>query len=430
MAKHLLNIRQTSVSLRQIVKEVPSVRNPEILAPAGDLEKLKMAVIYGADAVYLAGKTFGMRAFAGNFDEKQMRQGIAFAHEHGARVYVTVNIFAGNDDIKAMPDYLTSLATLGVDALIIADPGVFALAKETVPQMPCHLSTQSNTTNYRSARFWQDAGVKRVVLARELTLPEIAEIRANVELELEIFVHGAMCWAYSGRCYLSHHLEDRSGNRGECAQACRWNYRLVEERHPGEYLPVFEDERGTYILNARDLRLVDYIPDLVRAGVNSFKIEGRMKSAYYVATVTRAYRRALDAHLANPDTYQPHKWRDELDKMSHRPYSTGFLLGNPGVQGQVYNSTAQVATHEFIGVVHAYDTATNRAVVEMRNRFATGETLEVFGPTTESRQFTVSGLQNAEEEPIIEAIRVQEHVSLDIPFAVEPSSLLRRKLKE
>lgn len=406
------------------------MRKPEILAPAGDLEKLKMAVIYGADAVYLAGKSFGMRAFAGNFDEEQMRQGIDFAHQHGARVYVTVNIFAGNDDINAMPAYLTSLANLGVDALIIADPGVLALAKETVPQMPCHLSTQANTTNWRSARFWQDAGISRVVLARELTLPEIAGIRENVDLELEVFVHGAMCWAYSGRCYLSHHLEGRSGNRGECAQACRWNYRLVEERHPEEYLPVYEDERGTYILNARDLRLVDYIPDLVRAGVNSFKIEGRMKSVYYVATVTHAYRRALDAYLANPDTYQPHQWRDELDKMSHRPYSTGFLLGNPGVEGQVYNSTSQVSSHEFIGVVHAYNPNTSRAVVEMRNRFAIGETLEVFGPTTESRQFTVSGLQSAEGEPIVEAIRVQEHVSLHIPFVVEPYSLLRRKHKE
>lgn len=404
---------------------------PEILAPAGDLEKLKMAVIYGADAVYLAGRQFGMRAFAGNFDEKQMEAGIVFAHQHGAKAYVTINIFANNDDLSQLPPYLKLLASLGVDALIIADPGVFALARDIVPHIPVHISTQANTTNWRSARFWQDAGAERVVLAREVTLPEIAAIRSQTELQLEVFVHGAMCWAYSGRCYLSHHLEGRSGNRGECAQACRWKYHLVEEKHPGEYMPVFEDERGTYILNARDLCLINYLPDLARAGVNSFKIEGRMKSVYYVATIVHVYRRMLDAYLADPKHFTPDPAMvEELHKISHRPYSTGFLHGNPGPEGQVLTSTQQVASHEFVGVVQAYDPGDKRATVEMRNRFARGETLEVFGPNTPSREFTVTALLNAAGEPIDEAIRVQEHVTLTIPFPVEPYSLVRRKIQE
>ena len=403
------------------------MQKPEILAPAGDMEKLKMAVIYGADAVYLAGKQFGMRAFAGNFNEEEMRAAVTFAHQHGVKVYVTLNIFADNDDIAALPAYLVTLAETNVDALIIADPGVFALARETVPSLSCHLSTQANTTNWKSARFWQDAGFERLVLARELTLPQIAEIRSKVDVELEVFAHGAMCWAYSGRCYLSHHMEGRSGNRGQCAQACRWKYHLMEEKRPGEYMPVFEDERGTYILNARDLCLIEHIPDLVKAGVNSFKIEGRMKSVYYVATVTRAYRQALDAYLANPIDYTPDlALVQELHKISHRPYSTGFAHGNPGLAGQVLETTAQVSSHEFVGVVQTYDPDSKRATVEMRNRFATGEQLEVAGPKTPSREFLVTDLCNAEGNPIQEAIRVQEHVSLVIPFPVEEFSLIRR----
>ncbi|MCR3921859.1 MAG: U32 family peptidase, partial [Firmicutes bacterium] len=378
------------------------MQKPEILAPAGDLEKLKMAVLYGADAVYLAGKSFGMRAFAGNFSDNEMQDGIAFAHEHGAKVYVTVNIFANNEDITQLPAYLVTLAALNVDALVVADPGVFALAKEVVPNLTCHLSTQANTTNWRSARFWQDAGFARVVLARELTLPEITSIRTHTDMELEVFVHGAMCWSYSGRCYLSEHLTGRSANRGECAQACRWQYHLMEEKHPGDYLPIEEDERGIYILNARDLCLIDYIGPLTKAGVSTFKIEGRMKSAYYVATVTRVYRQALDAYWSNPDHYMVDpSWHEELHKISHRPYTTGFLHGNPGESGQVFDSSAQVASHEFIGVVRAYKDLQNRVVVEMRNRFAEGETVEVVGPHSASREFTIHNLKNSKEERIV-----------------------------
>ncbi|HZK24681.1 MAG TPA: U32 family peptidase [Oscillospiraceae bacterium] len=400
----------------------------ELLAPAGDLEKLKMAVLYGADAVYLAGKSFGMRAFAGNFGEEEMREGITFAHQHGAKVYVTVNIFANNQDIAELPPYLELLAALKVDALIIADPGVLAVVRQTVPSLPCHLSTQANTTNWRSAKFWEDAGFSRVVLARELTLAEITEISQQTNLELEVFVQGAMCWAYSGRCYLSQHLAGRSANRGECAQACRWKYNLVQERQPGEYMPIEEDERGIYILNARDLCLLDQLGELAQAGVNSFKIEGRMKSVYYVATVTRVYRQALDAYLADPENYTiDPAWHEELHKISHRPYTTGFIDGNPGESGQVFDSSAQVSSHEFVGVVRAYDEAAGRAVVEMRNRFAAGESLEVVGPHTSSREFTVSALKNSEDQPIAEAIRVQEHVSFSIPFPVEEYSLVRRQ---
>jgi putative protease len=406
------------------------MKKPEILAPAGDLEKLKMAVLYGADAVYLAGRHFGMRAFAGNFTEEEMLEGLAFAHRHGAKVYVTLNIFANNDDIQRLTAYMQRLARLGVDALIIADPGVFALAREIVPEIPIHISTQANTTNWRSALFWQEIGAKRVVLAREVTLAEIAEIRSRTELELEVFVHGAMCWAYSGRCYLSHHLTGRSANRGECAQACRWKYSLMEEKHPGKYLPVFEDDRGIHILNARDLCLLAYLPDLVKAGVNSFKIEGRMKSAYYVATVTRVYRQALDAFFADTQNFIENRlWHEELHKISHRPYSSGFLLGNPGEDGQEFSSTQQLASHEFVGVVRAYDSQKKRAVVEMRNRFAENEFLSVFGPATEPREFRVAGLKNSLGEPIQEAIRVQELVSLAMPFPVAEYSLLRREIK-
>lgn len=400
---------------------------PELLAPAGDLEKLKMAVLYGADAVYLAGQHFGMRAFAGNFTEAEMQEGLEFARQHNAKVYVALNIFANNDDLRQLPAYLKRLTRIGVDALIIADPGVFSLAREMVPEIPVHISTQANTSNWQSACFWQKLGAKRVVLAREVTLREIAEIRERTEMELEMFVHGAMCWAYSGRCYLSHHLAGRSGNRGQCAQACRWKYNLVEEKHPGKYMPIFEDERGSYILNARDLCLLSYLPELVRAGLNSFKIEGRMKSAYYVATVTRIYRQALDTFLADPQHFTvDSNWQQELNKVSHRPYSLGFLLGNPGEDGQEFGSTQQQASHEFVGIVR--DWQNKRAVVEMRNRFAENECLSIFGPLLEPVEFHVSNLRNSLGEPIQAAIRVQEHVTLDMPFPVAEFSVLRRRI--
>lgn len=407
------------------------MKKPELLAPAGDLEKLKMAVLYGADAVYLAGKKFGMRAAAANFSGEEMREGIAFAHKHGVKVYVTVNIFAGNSDLEELPAYLSTLAGLEVDALIISDPGVFALAREIVPGLPCHLSTQANTTNWCSALFWQQGGFKRVTLARELSLAEIETVCRRTELEVEVFVHGAMCWAYSGRCYLSQYLAGRSANRGECAQACRWKYYLVEEKRRGEYMPLLEDERGIYILNSRDLCLIDFLGALVAAGVDSFKIEGRMKSAYYVATVTRIYRQAIDACCEAGEDFRVNPlWRKELEAVSHRPYTTGFLEGLPGLEGQVFDDGGQIASHEFVGVVREYDPLAQRAVVEMRNRFAEGEVLEVFGPQSPVRSFKVSGLKNSKGEQVREAVLVQEHVSFSLPFAVEEYSIIRRKLQE
>jgi U32 family peptidase len=402
------------------------LKKPELLAPAGDIQKLHMAILYGADAVYLAGKQFGMRAFAGNFTPDQMKEGVSFAHQHGARVYVTVNIFADNEDFLHLPDYIKELADLEVDGVLVADPGVLTVVRQVAPSLPCHLSTQANTTNWQSARFWQEAGFRRIVLARELTLSQITEIRAKVDAQLEVFVHGAMCWAYSGRCYLSQYLEGRSASRGECAQACRWNYQLMEEKHPGEYMPIQEDERGIYILNARDLCLLDYLPQLITAGVNSLKIEGRMKSENYVATVTRIYRHAIDTFINDPENYQPNPaWHEELAKISHRPYSTGFITGNPGLTGQAIHTSAQETTHEFIGIVQSYEPG--RAVVEMRNRFAQGETVEITGPTSQTRTLTISNLLDSAGLPINEAIRVQEHVSFDVPFPVEPHSLVRRK---
>ncbi|NLZ39188.1 MAG: U32 family peptidase [Firmicutes bacterium] len=402
----------------------------ELLSPAGDLEKLKMAVLYGADAVYLSGKEFGLRAYAGNFSEEEMREGIAFAHRHGAKVYVTVNIFATNNDIAQLPSYLEKLASLGVDALIVADPGVLAVAREVVPSLPCHLSTQANTTNWRSALFWQEAGCSRIILARELSLAEIAEIRRHTELELEVFVHGAMCWAYSGRCYLSQHLTGRNANRGECVQACRWQYYLLSNREPEQPMVIEEDERGIYLLNARDLCLLDYLGQLAAAGVNSFKIEGRMKSVYYVATVTRVYRQAIDAYWADPHNFTvKQEWHEELHKISHRPYAAGFLQGNPGLAGQVIDSSDQVSSHEFVAVVQSYQAAEKRVVVEMRNRFAEGELLEVIGPHSPCREFVVRNLKNSKGEKIREAVRVQEHVSFSLPFEVEGYSIIRRKKK-
>lgn len=350
---------------------------PELLAPAGDLEKLKAAVLYGADAVYLGGRHFGLRAGAGNFGEEEMAEGVRFAHAEGARVYVTVNIFAHNRDLETLPGYLESIRAAGVDGVIVSDPGVVELVKRLHPDLPIHLSTQANTTNWAAARFWEEQGVARIVLARELSLDEIKEIRERVGVELEIFVHGAMCIAYSGRCLLSNYLTGRDANRGDCAQSCRWRYALMEEKRPGEYLAVEEDGRGTYILGSRDLCLIEYIPELVRAGVDSFKIEGRMKSVNYVAGVVKAYREALDAYLRDPENYRfDPAWLEEISKVSHRRYTTGFLFGDPGPSGQHYEGEIYRRSHAFVGLVRDYDGSAGMALVEQRNRFAVGDEIE------------------------------------------------------
>ena len=302
-------------------------KKPELLAPAGNMEKCKMALLYGADAIYLGGNKFGLRAFAANFSTAEIKEAVEFAHNLGKKVYVTVNIFAHNEDIAELPEYLLSLEEAGVDALLISDFGVWSIARQVVPDMALHVSTQANTCNWAAVEAWKNLGAERVVLARELSIAEISEIDKKCDVELEVFVHGAMCISYSGRCYLSSYLTGRDGNRGECAQVCRWNYQLVEENRPDQAFPIEEDERGTYIMNSKDLCLLDLIPELAEAGVDSLKIEGRMKSVHYVATVVSVYRKAIDDWYSNPGQFSiKSEWKDELEKVSHRPYFYGFAV--------------------------------------------------------------------------------------------------------
>ena len=354
---------------------------PELLAPAGDMERLKIALAYGADAVYLGGKNFGLRAFSENFSPDGLREACRYAHGLERKVYVTVNMFPHNADMQALPDYLTLLEEAGCDAILVADPGVFRTARQVIPNTPIHISTQANTTNWQSALFWQEQGAQRVVLARELSLPEIREIRENVAMELECFVHGAMCVSYSGRCLMSAYMTGREANRGECAQPCRWRYALVEEKRPGQYFPIEEDEHGTYILNSRDLCLLEHLPALALAGVQSFKIEGRMKSVHYLATVVRVYREALDLFNTDPEKYNvSDMWRQELDKVASRGYTTGFFDGTPDEDTQEYDTVRLLPEWEYAGVVRGWDALENKALVEQRNRLICGDEIEILRP--------------------------------------------------
>lgn len=405
----------------------------ELLAPAGNLEKLKMAVVYGADAVYLGGEEFGLRASAGNFSMGELKEGIEFAHSKGKKVYVTMNIIPHNEDFAGMPDYIRELRDVGADAVIFSDPGIFELLRAEAPEMELHLSTQANNTNWRSASFWHRLGVKRVILARELSLAEIREIRANVpdSLELEMFVHGAMCISYSGRCLLSNYMAGRDSNRGLCAHPCRWKYSLVEEKRPGEYMPVFENERGTFIFNSKDLCLIEHLPAIIESGVSSLKIEGRMKSSYYVATVVKAYREALDAYAADPGNYRfDGRWLDELSKASHREYTTGFFEGKPSGREQNYKTSSYIREYEFVGLVTDYDHSTGIATVEQRNRFSAGEELEVVGPKGPFRLQKVISMKNADGEDIDVAPHPQMTVYMPVDEPVEPYTMLRRKSDE
>jgi putative protease len=442
---------------------------PELLAPAGDLEKLKIAVLYGADAVYLGGEDFGLRAAAAKFTPEIMREGLSFAHGRGVKVYVTVNIFAHNHDLDRMADYLKDLAAMGVDGVIVADPGVVDLALSEAPGLPVHLSTQANTTNWRSAAFWQSRGVKRVVLARELSLQEIRDIRARVNVELEVFVHGAMCIAYSGRCLLSSYMTGRDANRGDCAQACRWKYALVEEKRPGQYFPIGSDERGTYILSSRDLCLLDYLPGLVEAGVSSFKIEGRVKSLHYVATITSVYRAAIDALYNGAAEYRiDPAWREEIGKVSNRHYCDGFIteLNRPktpasvggGFQRAVKSSmdSANIQrglnpplnevsfnkghptggepsdlgiysrSYTFVGLVREYLPEEAKILVEQRNHFAVGDHLEALTPEGKLFNFRVGEIVDQEGRSVNAAPHPQQLVSLPVQRPLPMYSMLRR----
>lgn len=402
------------------------MKKPELLAPAGDMEKLMMAIRYGADAVYLAGKEFGLRAAAGNFTREEMSSAVKYAHEKGVKVYVTVNIFAHNRHLKGLPDYFRELSSIGVDAVLVADPGVLAVVKDTAPDLPVHISTQANTTNLAAARFWAAQGAERIVLARELTLEEIREIRAGVEVELEAFVHGAMCVSYSGRCLLSNFLTGRSANLGECTQPCRWRYSLVEETRPGQYFPIEEDDAGSYIFNSQDLCMICHIPELVAAGIDSFKIEGRMKSVHYAATVVRAYRAAIDAYFEDPQGYtMKPRWIEEILKVSHRDYTTGFFFGRPDLRGENYESDYR-RHYDFVGLVREYRPESGLAVIEQRNRFRLGDELEFTGPHTNTFTQVVSNMWDEEGQPIEAAPHPRQMVLVKTDRPVEALDMLRR----
>lgn len=409
------------------------MRRIELLAPAGTMEKLKMAIIYGADAVYIGGEKFGLRASAGNFNITQIKEAVSFIHEKGKKLYVTVNIIPHNEDLIGLPEYLKELEEAGVDAIIFSDPGVYMAAKENVPNMELHLSTQANNTNYQSAAFWHKQGVKRIVLARELSFEEIKETveKSPEGLDFEAFVHGAMCMAYSGRCLLSNYMTGRDANRGECAHACRYKYYLVEEKRPGEYMPIEEDERGTYIMNSKDLCMVEYIPELIESGITSFKIEGRMKSVYYIASVVRAYRIAIDTYLKDPENYVfKQEWLDELSKASHREFSTGFYLQKPDNKSQVYETSAYVRDYAFIGLVKDYNEADGIATVEQRNKMVVGDEIEVIGPDREMFTQKIEKMWNDQDEEIEAAPHPQQIVKIKMAKPVAQFDILRRERKD
>ena len=409
---------------------------PELLAPAGDMERLKVALAYGADAVYLGGKNFGLRAFSGNFSPQELTQACVYAHERGRKVYVTVNVFPHNAEIHALPDYLKQLAEAGCDAILVADPGVFCLARELIPQIPVHISTQANTTNWRAAKFWQEQGAERVVLARELSLAEIVEVRRNVSLELECFVHGAMCVSYSGRCLMSAYMTGRAANRGECAQPCRWRYALVEEKRPGQYFPLEEDEQGTYILNSRDLCLLEQLPELAAAGVQSFKIEGRMKSVHYLATVVRVYREALDSlarQTSGPKSaagQNMQQWLQEIEKAGSRGYTTGFYYGQLADDSQEYETVRTLPEWEYAGLVKDWDALAGRALVEQRNHMQLGDEIEVLRPAGAVTRQRLTEMTDADGAPLTFAPHPQQMLWIRLDTAAGEFAMLRRRRRE
>ena len=405
------------------------MKKPELLAPAGNMEKLKMALLYGADAVYLGGKAFGLRAFGGNFTNEELQEAVDFAHKLGKKIYVTVNIFPHNSDIAKLPAYLTFLNEIKVDAVLVADLGVFTLAKEYAPDVELHISTQANNTNWAAVNAWAELGASRVVLAREMSLEEVKEIREKCSVELEMFVHGAMCISYSGRCLMSNYLTGRDANRGSCAQPCRWNYALVEEKRPGQYFPVLEDERGTYIFNSKDMCLLPYLPDVIASGVDSLKIEGRMKSVHYAASVVKAYREAIDSYFAASEQFEVKKeWVEELDKVSHRAYTTGFYYGRPTEKDQIYGTSSYTQTSDFVGLVLDYDEKTDFATVEQRNNMKVGQEIEIFQPHLAGYRQILQEMYNDEGEAIQVAPHPQQIVKIRMDRPVEPYGILRRDI--
>ncbi len=401
-------------------------KKPELLAPAGDLEKLKVAILYGADAVYLGSSALSLRARAKNFDSEQMAEGISFAHEHGAKVYVAANILAHNTDFSQMADYFQELEALGADALIISDAGVFSVAKRAVPKMDLHVSTQANVTNKFSAQLWKDLGASRVILARELSLEEIREISDfTAPLELEVFAHGAMCVSYSGRCLLSNYMANRDANRGDCVGACRFRYHLVEEQRPGQYMPITQNERGTFIFNSKDMCMIEHMPDLLSLGLSGLKIEGRMKTPYYVGTVTRAYRQAIDECFADEKLYlsRLNHYIESIKKASYRDFTTGFYYGKPD-DAQNYENSSYIRTTDFVGMVKSYDESTGYAIIEQRNKFTKGDTLHVLTHDGDDFCFTVTDIINPYGLSVIDAPHPQEILKLRVSKPLKPYEML------
>ena len=402
--------------------ELSMRENIELLAPAGDRERLEMAVAYGADAIYLAGNTFGMRSFAGNFSPEALRDAVDYCHKRGVRVHVTCNTMPRNDEVARLPEWLEFLDDAGADAIILADVGTLALARQYAPHVERHISTQASIVNYQSARAWHDLGAKRVILARELSLDEIREIRAKTpkDLEIEVFAHGAMCVSYSGRCLLSNYMTGRDSNRGACAQPCRYQYALMEEKRPGEYFPVYEENGETYIMNSRDMCMIDHVGELMDAGLTSLKVEGRAKSAYYAAIVTGAYRKAIDAARAG-EALDP-VWRDEVEHISHRHYSTGFFYGQPG---QYTADSRYVREWQIVAKVLSCDDRGN-ALLTLNNKFALGDRLELVGPDVRPAALTVTDLRDEDGAPLSEVRVPQMRFTMRLPRPVPPLSLLRR----
>ncbi len=405
----------------------------ELLAPAGDLEKLKMAIIYGADAVYLGGESFGLRKGSKNFSLEEIEEGINFAHERGKKVYVTLNIIPHDEDMEGLEEYVTKLHEMKVDGVIVADLGMMSVISRTVPDLPIHISTQASITNYETIMFYYNLGVRRVVLARELSLKQIENLtkRLPKDMEIETFVHGAMCISYSGRCLLSNYMTGRDANRGDCAHPCRYKYVLVEEKRPGEYFPVFEDEDGTFIMNSKDLCMIEHIPELIKAGIKSFKIEGRVKSSYYVATVVRSYRMAIDEYYKNPEEYKfNEKWLEEIKKASHRDFTTGFYFGKPTSEAQVYTSSSYIRGYDFVGLVLDYDEETKLATVEQRNRMFVGDEIEVFGPNKDYFIQKIDKMWDEEGNEIDVAPHPQQIVRIHMEKPVSRMDILRKKRED
>lgn len=424
----LTTINETNKSEKKILKK------PELLAPAGNLEKLKFAVLYGADAVYIGGQKFGLRAKAGNFSIEDMKEGVAFAHQHGAKVFVAANIIAHNEDFAGMEEYFRTLYEIGIDAVIIADPAIIDVCKQAAPNLEIHLSTQASTINWKTVKYWADEGVKRIVLAREVSMEEIREIKRNVDVEIEAFIHGAMCISYSGRCVLSNHMTNRDANRGGCAQSCRWKYDLFEDGIDEEKgishteIPLFSEDDESFTMSSKDLCMIEHIPEMIEAGVDSLKIEGRMKTIHYVATVVGAYRKVIDAYMEDPDNFVfKQEWLEEIYKAANRPLTTAFYYHNPTEEDQIFGQPPKMASYDFAGLVLDYDETTGLATIEQRNHFAVGQEVEFFGPKMDNFIQIVEALWDEEGNPIDAARHPLQKVKMKVKQPVKPYDMMRKE---